>query len=51
MGRTISEATYTDGTNMTGLNCISFCSSRGFQYAGTEYSQECCTSTQAASFL
>lgn len=36
---------------MTALNCINFCSSRGFQYAGTEYSQECCKSTRKVAFL
>lgn len=42
VGRTINGATYTDTQNMTDENCISYCSSKGFQYAGTEYSQECC---------
>lgn len=51
VGRTIGEATYTDTANMTGENCISYCSSKGFQYAGTEYSQECCTSSYNASRL
>ncbi len=27
---------------MTVESCISFCTSKGFQYAGTEYSAECC---------
>lgn len=40
--RTISDATYTDTANMTDENCISYCSSKGLQYAGTEYAQECC---------
>lgn len=48
VGRTIGEATYTDTANMTDENCISYCSSKGFQYAGTEYSQECCTSSYTA---
>lgn len=42
VGRTISEATYTDTSGMTDENCINYCSSKGLQYAGTEYSQECC---------
>lgn len=33
---------------MTALNCINFCSSRRFQYAGTEYSQECYCGSQLA---
>ncbi|POS81485.1 copper radical oxidase, partial [Diaporthe helianthi] len=46
--RTIGDASYVDGTNMTALNCINFCSSRRFQYAGTEYSQECYCGSQLA---
>lgn len=42
VGRTISEATYTDTEGMTDENCISFCTTKGLQYAGTEYAQECC---------
>lgn len=48
VGRTISEATYTDTQNMTDESCISYCSSKGFQYAGTEYSQECWCGSQLA---
>ncbi|AEO70370.1 glyoxal oxidase-like protein [Thermothielavioides terrestris NRRL 8126] len=40
-GRTFSGASYADGTNMTIENCISYCTSKGFPYAGAEYSQEC----------
>ncbi|KAM7191558.1 putative fungistatic metabolite [Naviculisporaceae sp. PSN 640] len=40
-GRTIGAAGYADGAAMTNQACIAFCSSKGFQYAGTEYSQEC----------
>lgn len=49
VGRTISAAAYADNVGMTIETCISFCSSKGFQYAGTEYYQECyCGSTLAA---
>ncbi|KAK3383119.1 glyoxal oxidase-like protein [Lasiosphaeria ovina] len=48
-GRTIGAASYTSGTLMTNQACISFCSNLGYQYAGTEYSQECyCGSSLAA---
>ncbi|KAM7223227.1 putative fungistatic metabolite [Rhypophila decipiens] len=40
-GRTIGAAGYADAVGMTNQACIAFCSSKGFQYAGTEYSQEC----------
>lgn len=34
---------------MTAESCIAFCSTKGFQYAGTEYAQECyCGSSLAA---
>ncbi|KAK3940061.1 glyoxal oxidase-like protein [Diplogelasinospora grovesii] len=49
VGRTINEAAYTDDVGMTDESCISFCSSKGLQYAGTEYAQECyCGSSLAA---
>jgi hypothetical protein len=41
VGRTIDAAGYIDDTGMTVESCISFCSSRGLQYAGVEYSHEC----------
>lgn len=48
-GRTLTGASYVDGEAMTNEACASFCSSRGFQYAGTEYSVECfCGSSLAA---
>lgn len=40
-GRTLNGASYADGAAMTIGTCLSFCASKGFAYAGTEYSQEC----------
>lgn len=40
-GRTLNGGGYADGNNMTIESCIAYCSSHGFQYAGTEYSVEC----------
>ncbi|KAK1782113.1 hypothetical protein QBC45DRAFT_345145 [Copromyces sp. CBS 386.78] len=39
--RTIGAAAYADDDDMTNEACISFCTARGFQYAGTQYAQEC----------
>lgn len=36
-GRTLSGDSYTSGTNMTSENCIAYCSTNNFVYAGTEY--------------
>lgn len=48
-GRTINDASYADGEKMTTESCLAFCTSKGFPYAGTEYSQECfCGSSLAA---
>ncbi|KAK4237144.1 glyoxal oxidase [Achaetomium macrosporum] len=48
-GRTLSSASYADGANMTIEACLDFCESKGFPYAGTEYSVECfCGSTPAS---
>ncbi|KAL2141040.1 hypothetical protein VTI28DRAFT_2930 [Corynascus sepedonium] len=48
-GRTINAAAYTDGDNMTTEACLDYCASKGFPYAGTEYSVECyCGSSLAA---
>ncbi|KAK4034106.1 glyoxal oxidase N-terminus-domain-containing protein [Parachaetomium inaequale] len=48
-GRTINGASYADGANMTIEACLTYCSSKGFAYAGTEYSVECfCGSSLAA---
>lgn len=38
--RKLSSAKYTDA-NMTDESCVSFCSSRGYTFAGVEYSTEC----------
>ncbi|KAK3329358.1 glyoxal oxidase-like protein [Apodospora peruviana] len=40
-GRTIGAAGYASATAMTNQACIAFCSNKGFQYAGTEYTEEC----------
>ncbi|KAK3336500.1 glyoxal oxidase-like protein [Cercophora scortea] len=40
-GRALDGAGYADGALMTNEACIAYCQNRGFQYAGTEYSQEC----------
>lgn len=40
--RTLSGPTYGDGVAMTGESCIDYCDTRGYAFAGTEYSQECC---------
>ncbi|KAF2458759.1 WSC domain-containing protein, partial [Lineolata rhizophorae] len=39
--RTLNGATYASGDAMTASSCASFCGSRGFKYAGTEYAAEC----------
>ncbi|KAL2134895.1 hypothetical protein VTI74DRAFT_10530 [Chaetomium olivicolor] len=40
-GRTLNSANYADGAAMTIEACLNFCHSKGFPYAGTEYSVEC----------
>lgn len=45
-GRALSAATYVNATGMTRGGCVSFCSSRGYPYAGIEYGQECRCDTQ-----
>jgi hypothetical protein len=40
-GRTLTGGGYTDDAGMTAQTCIAYCTSHGFQYAGTEYSVEC----------
>ena len=48
-GRTINSAGYDDSAGMTIQKCIAFCESKGFAYAGVEYSVECfCGSSPAA---
>lgn len=41
VGRTLSSGGYNDNANMTIENCINYCSTHGYIYAGTEYSAEC----------
>lgn len=40
--RALTGASYNTNTAMTDESCITFCSGKGFIYAGTEYSAECC---------
>ncbi|CAP60434.1 uncharacterized protein PODANS_1_7300 [Podospora anserina S mat+] len=40
-GRTLTGGGYVNGTHMTAETCISYCQTRGFKFAGTEYSVEC----------
>ncbi|KAK1834732.1 putative fungistatic metabolite [Podospora conica] len=50
VGRTIGAAGYASATAMTIQSCVSFCETRGFAYAGVEYSTECfCGNTMASS--
>ena len=42
IGRTLNGDDYTDAANMTVESCIAFCGNSGFNYAGTEYSSQCC---------
>lgn len=39
--RSLSLAFYRDDAGMTGETCIAYCSSKGYNVAGTEYSSEC----------
>ena len=39
--RTLTGAS-TESDSMTGATCQSFCASNGYQYAGTEWSRQCC---------
>ncbi|KAA8569468.1 hypothetical protein EYC84_001099 [Monilinia fructicola] len=41
VGRTLFEGEYIDNSNMTDETCISYCTSKDLNYAGTEYSSEC----------
>lgn len=41
IGRTIDAAAKVDNVAMTVEACIAFCVTKGFQYAGVEYYQEC----------
>jgi hypothetical protein len=40
--RTLTSAGYTNATDMTVENCVNYCNTRNFIYAGVEYGQECC---------
>ena len=40
--RALNSASYTDTSAMTDESCINFCIGKGYNLAGTEYSQECC---------
>ena len=40
--RTLSSVGYTDTNNMTVENCVNFCNTLNFIYAGVENSHECC---------
>jgi WSC domain len=40
--RTLTSVGYTDAKNMTVENCVNFCNTQDFIYAGAEYGQECC---------
>lgn len=40
--RTLTSVGYTDTKNMTVENCVDFCNTQNFVYAGVEYGQECC---------
>ncbi|KAK3341705.1 glyoxal oxidase-like protein [Lasiosphaeria hispida] len=51
-GRAIGAASYADPVAMTNQACLAFCETRGFLYAGTEYSVECfCGSSVAAAAI
>ncbi|KAI9818427.1 MAG: hypothetical protein M1827_000486 [Pycnora praestabilis] len=39
--RALTGPTYTDTKNMTAASCINYCQSKGQNYAGMEYGQEC----------
>ena len=41
VGRTLTEGGYDDVIGMTDEDCIDYCNSLGYVYAGTEYYHEC----------
>jgi hypothetical protein len=45
VGRTLTGGGYDDNVAMTVESCISYCTTAGFTYAGTEYSTQCCKSS------
>lgn len=40
--RALSGAAYNSGTQLTESACAAYCGTKGFKYAGVEYSAECC---------
>jgi len=46
--RTLNAAAYTNTTGLTIESCISFCYNKGYNFAGAEYAQECCTNPPAS---
>jgi len=40
--RALAGDMYANATGMTSESCIAYCDTKGFYYAGTEYSSECC---------
>jgi hypothetical protein len=40
--RTLTSIGYTDTKNMTVENCVNYCNTQNFVYAGVEFGQECC---------
>lgn len=48
-GRALAGATFTDTKNMTVELCTAYCQSKGFSFAGVEYSQECYCDNSLAS--
>ena len=47
--RALGEATFVDPEAMTVESCVSFCSTKGLNFAGLEFGQECCTCRDRAS--
>lgn len=41
-GRALSSEGYNNGTSMTNELCVLYCMGKGYSFAGTEYSSECC---------
>ena len=40
-GRALTGASFTDAANLTVESCVSYCSGKGYRFAGSEYAQEC----------
>lgn len=47
--RSLNAGGYTNGTGMTDESCVAYCYSKGYNYAGTEYSSQCCKSSRVMS--